>query len=68
MATTNIFYVSYAILCAINDIKLGIARSYYMDWAMASGYKKSTASTYWNKARNLMADTRENSDIRFMVK
>ena len=68
MATTNIIYVSYAILCAINDIKLGIARSYYMDWAMASGYKKNTASTYWSKARKLMADTRENSNTRFVVK
>ena len=66
--TQNIIYVSYAILCAINDIKLGIARSYYMDWAMASGYKKNTASTYWSKARKLMADTRENPDTRFMEK
>jgi hypothetical protein len=39
-----------------------------MDWAMASGYKKSTASTYWSKARKLMADNRENPDIRFMEK
>ena len=66
--TQNIIYVSYAILCAINDIKLGIARSYYMDWAMASGYKKSTAGAYWSKARKLMADTRENPGTRFMVK
>lgn len=66
--TQNIIYVSYAILCAINDIKLGIARSYYMDWAMTSGYKKSSASTYWSKARKLMADNRENPDTRFMVK
>lgn len=66
--TQNIIYVSYAILCAINDIKLGIARSYYMDWAMASGYKKSTASTYWSKAQKLMTGNRENPDTRFMVK
>lgn len=61
----NVIAVPYAVLCAINNIKLRIARSYYMDWALASGYAKSTASNYWQRARKLMAQTYENPDIRF---
>ena len=45
--------VPYGVLCAISNIRLGIARSYYMEWAMAYGYKKSTASHYWATARKL---------------
>lgn len=37
----------YAIKCAINNLRLGIRRSYFMDWATASGYSKNTAANYW---------------------
>lgn len=41
----------YAIKCAINNLRLGIRRSYFMDWATASGYSKNTAANYWQTAK-----------------
>ena len=43
---------AYAILCAKNNIRLGIRRSYFIEWATASGYTQSTAATYWNIAKS----------------
>lgn len=55
--------VPYAVLCAINNIRLGIAKSEYMDWASASGLSKKTAHNYWAKARKLNEKAPEN--VRF---
>ena len=44
----------YAIQCAANNMRLGISRSYFIDWATACGYTKSTAATYWNMAKKIL--------------
>ena len=44
----------YAIQCATNDIRLGIRRSYFIDWATACGYTKATAATYWRIAKKAL--------------
>lgn len=50
----EIIRVPYAVICALNNLRLGICRAYYMDWAMATpSLKRSTASTYWQRARQL---------------
>lgn len=58
-------YVCHGVLCAINDIRLGIARSYYMDWANAMGYKPATARSYWSKAKRLINAYGQYDHIRF---
>ena len=54
--------VSYPIIGAINDLKLGICKSYFIDWALASGYSRSTAENYWRKAKKLL---RQNPQAQF---
>ena len=61
----NYIYVPYGVLCAINNIKLGIAKSYYMDWAQAYGLAKSTANNYWHKAHKYVEKQRKNPDIYY---
>lgn len=48
-----VLHVPYAILYALNDLRLGISRADFMDWALASGFKKSTASNYWQRAKKM---------------
>lgn len=55
--------VPYAVLCAINNIRIGIAKSEYMDWAAAMGLSKKTAHNYWAKARSLVSKAPDN--VRF---
>ena len=55
-----VLHVPYAVLCALNDLRLGICRAYYMDWALASGFKKSTAASYWQRARKLFFEEMDN--------
>lgn len=55
-----ILHIPYAILCALNDLRLGICRAYYMDWACASGIKKSTAASYWCRARKIFFEEKCN--------
>lgn len=45
--------VPYAVACALNNLRLGISRACYMNWAMAVHLRPSTASTYWRRARQL---------------
>lgn len=56
-----VLHVPYAVLCALNDLRLGICREYYIDWALASGFKKSTAVSYWHKARKLFYEEKRNN-------
>ena len=42
---------AYAIQCAMNNMRLNIGRSYFIDWALACGYTKSTAIKYWKLAK-----------------
>lgn len=42
--------MKYAIECAVNNMRLGISRSYFIDWAVACGYSKNTAAKYWQMA------------------
>lgn len=41
----------YVIDTIVNSIRLGISRSYYMDWAIANGYAKTTAAKYWQEGK-----------------
>ena len=45
--------VSYKMLCAITNVRLGLAKHYYMEWAEAIGMSKATANNYWNRAKTL---------------
>ena len=59
-----ILHVPYAVLYALNDFRLGICRAYYMDWAFASGFKKSTAASYWQRARKMHdEEVRNNKEL-----
>ena len=42
---------AYAIQCAMNNMRFNFGRSYFIDWALACGYTKSTAITYWKLAK-----------------
>lgn len=63
--TTQQLYhkVSRGVLAAINDIQLGIAKSDFMDWALAMGFTRSTASGYWSTAHRLVNAATDN--VRF---
>ena len=52
--------VPYAVICALNNLRLGISRACYMDWARAMRLKPSTASAYWHRARQLYFKERKN--------
>ena len=48
-----VLFVPYAVLCALNDWRLGICRQCYIEWALSSGFAKSTASKYWSIAKQM---------------
>lgn len=60
MKAKVVLHAPYAVLCALNDLRLGICRSYFMDWALACGFKKSTAASYWQRARKLFFEEKYN--------
>ena len=61
MKESVVLHVPYAVLCALNDLRLGICRAYYIDWALASGFQKSTAVTYWEKAKRMYNEEKYNN-------
>ena len=62
--TQTLYYkVSRGVLAAINDIRLGIAKSDFLDWALAIGLTRSTASRYWSTAHRLVNAATDN--VRF---
>ena len=63
--TTSQLYhkVSRGVLAAINDVRFGIAKSDYMDWAFEMGFSRSTANSYWSTAHRLVNAAPDN--VRF---